>query len=146
MAQLDKNADPDETNQPAPIDYRNPGESPTQSTDGGSNLRTDRIFWSLNEGYKLVMHPIPSTEMYLWVRWVRFPKAMAATTEKLLDGGRAVEYHDLVVAVLSKLMAYKERAGAPAMSELLSFITDHIRNANASRGPDNVVRYEDPYS
>jgi hypothetical protein len=154
VAVLPNNAEPSSENVPVSMENIVPEEA--HSTNALSQnpyqySTKQGLRWMLDHTEELSLVPIPSSEVYLWVRYTPVPKVMTAGTAHLLtpDGTspdpHAFEYHDLVVAVFMKLLSVKERRDAPEINDILKWLDDQIRQSEVSRTNNTKIIYESPY-
>lgn len=155
VAALSENSDPTVDNVPISLENIHPEE---QYTTGSINQdpyyynygQRRNTRWVLDHTDDLSLVPTPATEVHLWVRFIRVPKTLSSGTDEVLTpngmtGTHAFEYHDLVLAVLSKFLSVKERRDAPELSDIVKWLDDQIRQTENSRTSNTKMLYESPY-
>jgi hypothetical protein len=142
------------SNPATPLPVANPDSLRESVTAHALSAFYDRISLQVrvDEGWLLKLEPIPGAQEILNVRWVPKPRELTLTSDNLLttetDAAsevRAEEYHDLVVAVLVKLMEATLRSEIPVLTELSRWIDQQIREGNRDRHTFSHLTYADPY-
>jgi hypothetical protein len=154
VSSLGEDADPSAENVPVSLENIMPEEANSISSvsqDPYQYSTRANTRWLLDNAEELSLVPIPSSSMFLWVRYIAIPKALSAASDVLLtpdndsSPAHAVEYHDLVLAVFMKLLSVKERRDAPEINDILKWLDDQVKQSELSRTNTTKMMYESPY-
>ena len=74
-------------------------------------------FWFAMSGRSIMLRPIPTEDVYLWVRYVPLPAALSGDTDPVFDG-ELVGLHDLVLYRTLRLCATRSKEASSHYSSL----------------------------
>jgi len=100
--------------------------------------------WFLDGQHNLYVVPMPQSAIHLYLRWIPHYTALSSDSDPVF-AGKAPEFHDLVVAVLTRLMATKERRMSEEIAHITEWLQMEIRNSERHRSQQPKIRYESPY-
>jgi len=149
VSQLETSGAVNTTNMPTELERIDPLETAGYSANfNDPNINQTQAWgprrWALDGQHNLYLIPIPSDVVQLYVRWIPHYAAISLDADEIF-GGKAPEYHDLVVAVLTRLMATKERRMSEEIAHLTDWLQIEIRNSERHRSQQPKMRYESPY-
>ena len=149
VSQLETAGSVSQTNMPTELERIDPLETAGYTTNfNDPNLLTTNVWnprrWALDGQHNLYIVPVATSAVNLYVRWVPHYAEISADSAQVF-GGKAPEFHALVVAALTRLMTTKERRMSEEVAAITQWIQTEIRNSERHRSQQPKMRYESPY-
>ena len=115
-----------------------------QFNPGHASGRTGGPRWGLAQGHSLHVKPVPGEALYLRVRYIPEVLPMTLDSDTLLDT-HAYDYHDIVLAVLVKLLRTVEAGESWRGEKFEQWLTNEIIGNTQARQNDYTFPVDDAY-